>query len=160
LRSALVVILAFAGVAGCSAATPAPRVLYPEYRYVVTYAHGPFTAGAAFHVEWTPELVRTDSAEPYEVRLCVGVFGSFASAAALKEAGSRSSGTRPDCPPAGAVVSSEVLRTRSDAGNALAADLVLPAGTGFYEIRQISINGVEPTISTTSAGGVIEIRGP
>src|ERR1700730_17401112 len=130
MRSIFLVIL-WVSVAGCSAA-PAPQVLHPQYRYVVSYAPGPFTSGTTFHVDWTPELVRTDSAEPYDVRLCIGVFGSFENASALKEAGSRSSGTRPDCPPAGAVVSSGVLRTRSETGKALAADLVLPAGAGLY----------------------------
>lgn len=155
----VLVILFFVSVVACSAA-PAPQVLHPQYRYVASYAPGPFTAGAAFRVVWTPELVRTDSAEPYDVRLCIGVFGSFENASALKESGSRSSGTRPDCPPTGAVVSSGVLRTRSDTGNSLGADLVLPPVNGFYDVRQIAINGVEPTYSATSSGGVIEIRGP
>jgi hypothetical protein len=158
-RSVPVVILFFVSVAGCSAA-PAPRVLHPEYRYVASYAPGPFTPGATFHVVWIPGLVRTDSAEPYDVRLCIGVFGSFENPSALKEAGSRSSGTRPDCPPAGAAVSSGVLRTRSDSGNPLSADLVLPRVNGFYDVREIAINGVEPTYSATSSGGVIGIRGP
>ena len=159
MRRVFAVILFFVSVAGCSAAR-APQVLHPQYRYVASYPPGPFTAGAAFHVDWTPELVRTDSAEPYDVRLCIGVFGSFENASALKEAGSRSGGMRPDCPPAGAVVSSGVLTTRSDTGTPLGADLVLPRGNGFYDVRQIAINGVVPTYSATSAGGVIEIRRP
>lgn len=159
MRLVLAVILFFVSASGCSAA-PAPQVLHPQYRYVASYPPGPFTAGAAFHVEWIPELVRTDSAEPYDVRLCIGLFGSFENASALKESGSRSSGTRPDCPPAGAVLSSGVLRTRSDTGNSFRADLVLPGVNGFYDVRQIAINGVEPTYSASSSGGVIEIRGP
>src|SRR5258706_9912982 len=148
------------GATGCSAAPAPPQVLHPQYRYMATYAPGPFTPGAPFHVQWTPELIRTDATEPYDIRLCVGVFGSFESASALKEAGSRACGARPDCPAAGAAVSSGVLRTRSDTGNALGADLVLPVGTGLYEVRQIIVNGVEPTYSAISAGGVIEVRGP
>jgi hypothetical protein len=144
----------------CSSAAPAPKALHPEYRYVVRYAPGPFAAGAPFHVEWIPELVRTNSAEPYDLRVCIGVFGSFEDAGALKEAGSRAGGSRPDCPQAGAAVASGMLRTRSDLGNPLAVDLVLPRANGFYEVRQIAINGVEPTYSAMSAGGVIEIRGP
>lgn len=159
MRPVLPVILFFVSVAGCSAA-PAPQVLHPQYRYVPSYLPGPVTAGAAFHVVWTPELVRTDSAEPYDVRLCIGVFGPFESPGALKLSASRSSGTRPDCPQSGAVVSSGVLRTRSDTGSPLVADLVLPRVNGFYDVRQIAINGVEPTYSATSAGGLIEIRGP
>jgi hypothetical protein len=116
--------------------------------------------GAAFHVEWIPELIRTDSAEPYDVRLCIGVFGPFQTASALKEAGSRAGGARPDCPQSGAAVSSGVLRTRSDIGDSLVADLVLPRVHGFYDVREIAINGVEPTYSAMSAGGVVEIRGP
>lgn len=159
MRCVLTGILFFVSVAGCSAA-PGPQVLHPQYRYVPSYAPGPYTVGAAFHVVWTPELIRTDSAEPYDVRLCIGLFGSFENVSALKESGSRSGSTRPDCPPTGAVVSSGVLRTRSDTGNSLAADLVLPRVSGFYDVRQIAINGVEPTYSATSAGGVIEIPGP
>lgn len=143
----------------CSAPPP-PQVLHPQYRYVTSYPLGPFTPGGAFHVDWIPELIRTDSAEPYDVRLCIGVFGPFDNASTLKESGSRSSGTRPDCPPPGAVVSSVALRTRSDSGKPLAADLVLPRVSGLYDVRQIAINGVQPTYSATSAGGVIEIRGP
>ena len=159
MRRVLAVILIFVSVAGCSVAA-APQVLHPQYRYVASYAPGPFAPGAAFHVDWTPELIRTDSGEPYDVRLCIGVFGPFENASALKESGSRSSGTRPDCPPTGAVVSSGALRTRSDTGKPLAADLVLPRGSGLYDLRQIVVNGVEPTYSATSAGGVIEVRGP
>ena len=147
-------------VSACSAVPAPPQVLHSQYRYVAHYAPGPFAAGAAFHVDWIPELVRTDPSEPYEVRLCIGVFGSFANASALKEAGSRASAARPDCPPAGAAVSSAVLRTRSDTGDRLGADLVLPHVSGFYDVREIAINGVEPTYSATSAGGAIEIRGP
>jgi len=158
-RRVLAVILIFVSVAGCSVAR-APQVLHREYRYVASYASGPFAPGAAFHVDWTPELIRTDSGEPYDVRLCIGAFGPFENASALNESGSRSSGTRPDCPPAGAVVSSGALRTRSDTGKPLAADLVLPRGSGLYDLRQIVVNGVEPTYSATSAGGVIEVRGP
>jgi len=124
------------------------------------YAPGPFTPGAAFHVDWIPELVRTDPSEPYEIRLCIGVFGSFDNASALKEAGSRAGGEEPECPPAGAAVASGVLRTRSDTGDRLGADLVLPRVSGFYDVREIAISGVEPTYSATSASGAIEIRGP
>jgi hypothetical protein len=84
MRLFLAVILVTA--TGCSAAPAPPQVLHPQYRYVASYAPGPFTPGAAFHVQWTPEVVRTDAAEPYDVRLCVGVFGAFESASALKEA--------------------------------------------------------------------------
>ena len=159
MRLFLAVTAVLATLAGCSAA-PGPQVRHPEYRYVVSYAPGPFTAGAAFHVEWIPELVRTDTAEPYDIRVCIGVFGSFENAGALKEAGSRAGGSRPDCPQAGAAVASGMLRTRSDQGNPLGVDLVLPRANGFYEVRQIAINGVEPTYSAMSAGGIIEIRAP
>ena len=156
MRFVLIVIL----MTACSAVPAPPQVLHSQYRYVAHYAPGPFAAGAPFHVDWIPELVRTDSSEPYEVRLCIGVFGSFENASALKEAGSRASAARPNCPPAGAAVSSGVLRTRSDTGDRLGADLVLPRSSGFYEVREIAINGVEPTYSATSASGAIEIRGP
>ena len=154
--------LAFAALlvmtlAGCSAA-PLPRVLHPEYRYVATYAPGPFTGGATLHLVWTSELVRMDPAEPYEIRLCIGLYGPFENLSVLKESGSKSSGTRPACPASGAVVASEVIPTRSDAGDAFNADLVLPGANGFYDVRQIAISGVDPTYSATSAGGIIEIR--
>ena len=146
--------------AGCSATPASPQVVHSQYRYVASYPPGPFTPGAVFHVEWIPELMREDSAEPYDVRLCIGVFGPFENASALKEAGSRSGGSRPECPAAGAAVSSGVLGTRSDSGNSLGVDLVMPRVNGFYDVRQIAINGVEPTYSAMSAGAVVEIRGP
>ena len=156
MRFLLIVILA-----GACSAVPAPQqVRHLEYRYVAHYPRGPFTPGAAFHVDWIPELVRSDPSEPYEVRLCIGVFGYFENPSALKEAGSRAGAARPDCPPAGAVVSSGVLRTRSDTGEPLGVDLVLPHLVGFYDVREIAISGVEPTYSATAASGAIEIRGP
>ena len=158
MRLIFAVIFSFVSAVACSAG-PAPQVLHPEYRYVGSYAQGPFAPGAAFHVDWIPELIRMDSAEPYEVRLCIGLFGPFENPSVLKESGSRSSGTRPDCPPTGAVVSSGALRTRSDSGKRVAADLVLPRASGFYDVRQIAVSGVEPTYSATSVGGVIEVRG-
>ena len=156
MRFLLVMIL----VSACSTAAPPPQVLHSQYRYMAHYAPGPFAAGAAFHVDWIPELVRTDSSEPYDIRLCIGVFGSFENASALKEAGSRAGGARPECPQAGAAVSSGMLRTRSDTGDRLGADLVLPRVNGFYEVREVAISGVEPTYSAISASGAIEIRGP
>ena len=156
MRLVVIVIM----VSACSAVPAPPQVRHSEYRYMAHYAPGPFTPGAALHVDWIPELVRTDPSAPYDIRLCIGVFGSFESASALTEAGSRAGGTRPECPPAGAAVSSGVLRTRSDTGDRLGADLVLPRVSGFYDVREIAISGLEPTYSATSASGAIEIRGP
>jgi hypothetical protein len=140
------------------AAPPDATIEHPQYRYVPTYPTGPLSPGDSFHVVWTPHLVRLDPADPYEIRLCVGLYGSFADPGALKETMARSSITRPDCPPNGAVVSSGVLQTRSDSGTPLSADLVLPRATGFYDVRQIEISGVAPTYSVTASSGVIEIR--
>lgn len=89
---------------------------------------------------------------PYDVRLCTGVFGAFENASALRARECHARAVR------GLTVLQ--LRTRSDTGKPLAADLVLPRGVGSYDVRQITVNGVEPTYIATSAGGVIEVRGP
>jgi hypothetical protein len=159
LRRALVALVAVS-ITACAAAAPEVKITHPQYRYVPIFPAGPLPAGQPFHVTWTPQLVRMDAAEPYDVRLCIGLYGSFADPGALKEASSRSSATRPDCPPSGAVVSSGVLRTRSDSGAPLATDLVLPTAVGFYDVRQIEISGVDPAYSVTASGSLLEVRAP
>jgi hypothetical protein len=137
---------------------PAPQVLHQQYQWVATYPLGPFSPGESLHVVWTPRPVQASASDPYEVRLCVGVFGSYGSVETLKKEESASTG-KPECPIASAVVGSEVLRTRSDEGRQLEAYLTLPNQPGLYNVRQIVISGSPPSYSATSGAGIIEIRG-
>ena len=148
-------VLICASTLACAPAA-SPQVLHPEFRYTASYAHGPVGPGEPLHVVWTAERFRTSSTELYDIRLCVGVFGSFESAESLKR--SSPSAARADCPPAGALVASETMRARSDVASAFELDLVLPRELGFYDVRQIVISGDDRAHNATSAGGIIEIR--
>lgn len=93
-----------------------------------------------------------------DLQLCVALFGPWMTVEELKTA-MATAGSRPSCPPNGAIISTETLHTTSNSGARLATDLVVPSATGFYDVRQISIN-VEggAASSATSADGIIEIR--
>jgi hypothetical protein len=93
---------------------------------------------------------------PYDVRLCVGVYGAYASVESLKQASGNIG--KLECPAAGATVGSDVLRTRSDDGRKLELDLTLPNQPGFYDVRQIAVSGSEPSSSYIAAAGIIQIR--
>jgi hypothetical protein len=108
---------------------------------------------------WTPRPVQASASDPYEVRLCVGVFGSYGSVETLKKDQESASTGKPECPIASAVVGSEMFRTRSDEGRQFEAYLTLPTQPGFYNVRQIVVSGIAPNYSATTAAGIIEIRG-
>ena len=101
--------------------------------------------------------MQPSSAAPYDIRLCVGVFGPYGSIESLKQASS--SGAKVDCPIASAAVATDVLRAQSSDGTPMEATLTLPSQPGFYDVRQVAISGNDPARSATSAAGIIEIRG-
>jgi len=121
---------------------------------VATYSLGPFNPGDSLRIVWTPRLVQTSSAAPYDIRLCVGVFGPYGNVESLKQASSTSA----DCPVASATVGTEVLRAQSGEGSQMEATLKLPSQPGFYDVREVTINGVGPARSAMSAAGIIEVR--
>jgi hypothetical protein len=153
----ILVLPALLAASCVSAATPPPPAA--QYQYVATYALGPFSPGDSLRIVWTPRLVPTSNAAPVDIRLCVGVFGPFGSIESLKQASS-SGVQQVDCPVAAAVVATDVLRAKSGESSQMEATLKLPSQPGFYDVRQVAISGAEPTRTTTSAAGIIEIRVP
>jgi len=133
-------------------ATPASAQRYATYTYTVTVPTKPVSPNERLKLQWEPRLASEPSSEVFEVRLCVAVFGPWESVDALKKA------AQPDtrsCPPVGAVATSETVRTLSNNGQPLAADVTTPSAPGFYDLRQISIYG---SGNSMSAGAVIEVR--
>lgn len=126
-----------------------------EYQRFATYPLGPFSAGDAFHITWTPKQVQSTTSEPYGLRLCVGIFGPYPSVETLKQSHDT---TGDECPPTGAVVMSEMMQVRSDDDRPVATDLKLPSASGFYDVRQIAIFGTGAKANRQAAAGIIEIR--
>ena len=144
-------------VLACTSTPSSPPVQHAQYQYVATYPLGPFNPGDSLHIVWTPRLVQTSTAAPYDIRLCVGVFGPYGSVESLKQASS--SGAKVDCPVASAAVATEVLRAQSGESIRMEATLKLPSQPGFYDVREVAISGSDPARSATSAAGIIESRG-
>lgn len=124
---------------------------------MATYPLGPFNPGDSLRIVWTPRLVQSSSAAPYDIRLCVGVFGPYGNVESLKQASSTSA-AKVDCPVASAAVATEVLRAQSGESSQMEATLKLPSQPGFYDVWQVTINGVDPARSAMSAAGIIEVR--
>lgn len=143
-------------VLACTSTPSSPPVQHAQYQYAASYPLGPFNPGDPLRIVWTPRLVQPSSAAPYDIRLCVGVFGPYGSIESLKQASS--SGAKVDCPIASAAVATDVLRAQSSDGTPMEAILKLPSQPGFYDVRQVAIGGNDPARSATSAAGIIEIR--
>ncbi len=156
LRRGLIWSLALT-VLACTSTPSSPPVLHAQYQYLATYPLGPFNPGDSLRIVWTPRLVQTSSAAPYDIRLCVGVFGPYGNVESLKQASSTSA-AKVDCPVASAAVATEVLRAQSGESSQMEATLKLPSQPGFYDVREVTINGVDPARSAMSAAGIIEVR--
>jgi hypothetical protein len=159
LRVARGILSSLAVIVFACTSVRAPQVLHQQYQWVATYPLGPFSPGESLHVVWTPRPVQAGASDPYEVRFCIGVFGSYGSVETLKKDQELAGTGRPECPIASAVVGSEVLRTRSDEGRQLEAYLTLPNQPGLYNVLQIVISASPPSYSATTGAGIIEIRG-
>jgi hypothetical protein len=130
---------------------------FSYYQYTVAIPTTPLAPNQQLHLIWEPHLSPAKASAASTIQLCVAFFGPWETVAALKTAMS-TAGPGPSCPPKGAIVSSETLRTTSNTGAFLTTDLVVPAAPGFYDIHQISIAGESPQTSATAAGGIVEVR--
>jgi len=122
------------------------------YQYVLEVPTKPASPNEQLKVAWKPQLAAQPSSELFEIQLCVALFGPWETVEALKKA------AQPDtrsCPPAGAIATSETVRTASNNGAPQAATIKLPSAPGFYDLRQISVYSQG---DAWSAGSVIEIR--
>ena len=124
---------------------------FPTYQYVLQVPTKPVSPNEKLTLTWEPTLAQQTS-DLYEVQLCVGLFGPWESVEALKRS---SPDLKPACPPAGAIATSDTVRTSSNLGAPLAVSLMVPSARGFYDLRQISIYG---SGNSMSAGAVIEVR--
>ena len=125
---------------------------FPTYQYVLQVPTKPVSPNEKLTLTWEPTLAQQTS-DLYEVQLCVGLFGPWESVEALKRS---SPDLKPACPPAGAIATSDTVRTSSNLGAPLAVSLMVPSARGFYDLRQISIFGSSGNGMT--GGSVIEVR--
>jgi hypothetical protein len=127
-------------------------VRFARYQYALEVPTKPVTPNERLKLAWNPQLQSAPSPAPFEIQLCVALYGPWESVEALKRAPSQDARS---CPPAGAIATSQTLRVASNAGDLLATDLTVPSTPGFYNLLQISILG---SSNSTSAGSVIEVR--
>ncbi len=123
------------------------------YQYVVQVPTKPVSPNQRLILVWEPRLASESSTSFYGMQLCLALFGPWESVDALKKAATYDSGAT--CPPTGAIATSQTLRTASNSGARMAADVMVPSAPGFYDLRQISISD---SGNSTSAGSVIEVR--
>jgi hypothetical protein len=148
----LVVVAALG--AGCAPVAP-PQVgltSYPFYQYTIAPPTEPVAPNEQLHLVWEPHLASDRQSAIADLQLCIALFGPWDTVEALKTA--MSNGVRPSCPPSGAVVASDPVRTTSASGARFTTDLLVPSAAGFYDLHQFSITSG----GSTSAGGIIEVR--
>ena len=112
----------------------------------------PVSPNEQLKLAWKAQLAAQPSSALFEIQLCAALFGPWETVEALKKAAPQD--TR-SCPPAGAIATSEIVRTASNNGAPQAATIKVPSAPGFYDLRQISVYGAG---NSTSAGSIIEVR--
>jgi hypothetical protein len=123
------------------------------------------TAGDSLHLEWAPHPDPNYAMVTSDVTLCFAFFGPWPDAATVKRETQAVGSSLPSCPPAGAAVASENVRTTTAAGGRLKIDAPVPDRPGFYNLRQISLIGPATKADGTISGGsvsfdrIIEVRG-
>lgn len=153
----LIALAVLSASCGPTLSTPVASTQFAQYQYTVALPTKPLSPNEQLHLVWEPRLAAGSSPVISDLQLCVAWFGPFDTVEALKTAMSASR-AKPSCPPTGAVIASETMRTTSNSGVRFAADVIVPSAIGFYDVDQISIwSGVGGT-SSTSSGGIIEVR--
>lgn len=155
----LVLLIAAALVGGCDGlapqATQASQTV-PSFRYELSPATDVLTAGEALHYEWAPHPDPNYATKTADVTLCFGLFGPWPDAATLKR--EFSAPQTAACPPPGATVASESVRTTSSAGTRLTVVAPGPPLPGFYNLRQINIFSAGLSGGSLSFDRVVEVR--
>lgn len=154
----LLIVLAVLGTScGPALSTPVASPQFAMYQYTVVVPTKPLTPNEQLHLVWEPRLIAGSVSGIADVQLCVALFGPWPTVEALKTAMSASE-VRPSCPPSGAVIASETMRTTSNSGARFATDVIVPSAVGFYDVQQISISSAGGASSATSGGGIVEVR--
>ena len=122
------------------------------YQYMLEVPTKPVSPNEQLKLAWKAQLAAQPSSALFEIQLCAALFGPWETVEALKKAAPQD--TR-SCPPAGAIATSEIVRTASNNGAPQAATIKVPSAPGFYDLRQISVYGAG---NSTSAGSIIEVR--
>jgi len=135
-----------------SGARPTSGQRYPLYQYVLNVPMRPVSPNEQLTLTWEPKLAAQPSNSINEVQLCVALFGPWGSVAALKKGAPQDTKS---CPPAGAIATSQTLRTTSATGARLAAEITVPFAPGFYHLADITVYDAG---DSTSTGSVIEVR--
>jgi hypothetical protein len=157
-RRLLIVLIVLSTSCGPVFSTPQASPQFAYYQYTVATPTSPLAPNEQMHLVWEPRRTPGSAPTVYAMELCVALFGPWDTVEALKTAIS-AAGPGPLCPPKGAVLSSETIKTTSNSGARFVTDLVVPAATGFYDVHQISITSdSEGRTSATSAGGIIQVR--
>jgi len=132
------------------AATPA--FSYPMYQYELVVPTRPVSPNERLTLTWEPKLAAHPSSTLFGVQLCVALFGPWGSVENLKKGAPQDTKS---CPPAGAIATSETLRTDTASGARLAAEITVPFAPGFYDLQDITVYDAGDSMST---GSVIEVR--
>lgn len=143
-----------------SACGSAPVTQYPSYQYLLAMPTQPVAPNQLLHLAWEPQLGPQRDSEIADVRLCVALFGPWDTVDALKTA--MASAVPAKCPPDGALVASDTIRTTSASGARFTAELTAPSAPGFYDLHQISIHSATTAYGgrggSMSGSGIIEVR--
>ena len=144
-------------ISGCG---PAAVTQYPSYQYRLAMPTQPVAPNELLHLAWEPQLGPQRDSAIADVQLCVALFGPWGTVDALKTA--IASAVPAKCPPDGALVASDTIRTTSASGARFTADLTAPSAPGFYDLHQISIDSSATAYGgrggSMSASGIIEVR--
>ena len=145
-------------ISGCGPAASTPQ--YVSYRYRLAMPTGPVTPNQLLRLAWEPQLGPQRDSPIADMQLCVALFGPWDTVDALKTA--MASAVPAKCPPDGALVASDTIRTTSASGARFTADLTVPSAPGFYDLHQIAIDSAATAYGgrggSMSASGIIEVR--
>jgi hypothetical protein len=151
----LVALIGAALVSSCNS-LPVPSHSAASFRYELSPATDTVMVGEPLHYEWVPRADPNYETGTADVTLCFGLFGPWPDAATVKREFSASQTAA--CPPPGAAVASQSVRTTSSAGARLKADAAAPAIPGFYNLRQVNIFQAGSRGGSMTFDRVVEVR--
>jgi len=136
----------------------------PSFSYQLEPIAEVLTASDSLHLEWVPHPDPNYTTLTSDVTLCFAFLGPWPDAATVKRETMTLGSSLPTCPPAGALVTSQNVRTTTAAGARLKIDASVPDRPGFYNLRQISLVGPTSYSNCCSRGGsmtadrIVEVR--
>jgi len=160
-----VLVLLGAALGACSGSLPiAATPSVPSFSYQLEPIAEVLTASDSLHLEWVPHPDPNYTTLASDVTLCFAFLGPWPDAATVKRETMTLGSSLPTCPPAGALVTSQNVRTTTAAGARLKIDASVPDRPGFYNLRQISLVGPTSYSNCCSRGGsmtadrIVEVR--